>query len=61
VVVVFAHGSFNHAGVDGGDSDVTSLGTVPVVGDNKLRILLVDFKTLRLGCGLMALWSWCCK
>ena len=60
-VIVFAHGSFNHAGVGGGDSDITSLGTIPVVGDNKLRILLVDFKTLGFGCGLMALWSRCCE
>jgi len=61
VVIILAHGGFNHAGVHGGDADIASLGTVSVVGDNKLRILLVDFKTLRFGCGLMALWSRCCQ
>jgi hypothetical protein len=47
-VIILAHGGFNQAGVCGGDSDVASLGAVPVVGDNKLCILLVDFKTLGL-------------
>jgi len=60
-VIIFAHGGFNHAGVHGGDADVASLGMVPVVGDNKLHILRIDFKTLGLGCGLVALWSQCCQ
>ena len=34
---------------------------VSVMGDNKLCILLVDFKTLGLGCRLVALWSRRCQ
>ena len=51
MVVVLSHGDLGKARVHRGDSDIVSLGVVAIMGDDKLRILLVDFKALRFGCG----------
>ena len=61
LVVIRSHGGLDHGRVYRGDSDIASLGMVSIMGDDELSILLVRFKTFRCWCGLMALWSWCCK
>ena len=61
MVIILTHGGFNNGGISGGDSDIAHLGFVTIMGDVKLRILVVDFKPLWFGGRLMALQSWCCE